>query len=81
MIYYDDPAYAYPVTQKIRQHVFRVFGGEEINEVTMQKVKDYLERTVPGSAWKVTNYASSSVNLRVQFETEQDVTAYMLRWA
>lgn len=81
MIFYNDPAYSYKVTQQIRQHVFSVFDGEPINAVTLHKIKDYLERTVPGSAWKVTSEGWRDINLRVQFEDEKSIVAYLLKWS
>ena len=81
MVFYDDPSFNYPVLPKIRQHIFEVFEGEPINNLTLMQIKEHLERIVPGSAWRVRSENYGELLLWVQFEKEANITMYMLKWS
>lgn len=77
---YGDTAYYHPVLFNIRWHVHNVYAGELLDETTLNKIKWYLEQTVPGSIWEV-GLLDYDLTLKVHFDNEKDLTMYMLRWS
>jgi len=80
-LYYDYRISA-PVLFNIRHHVHKVFSGEQLNQTTLNQIQAYLERTVPGSRWRVNiGYENYDLALSVRFDTVEHITFYRVKWS
>jgi hypothetical protein len=79
---YTDHRLSAPVLPNIRHHVHNVFAGEMLCQTTLNQIQTYLERTVPGSRWRVNiGYENYDLALSVRFDTEQHITFYRIKWS
>ena len=80
-IFYTDPAFNQQVLPRVVEHVYEVYDPETIDYGLCVRVREYLERTIPGSAWRVLPANRTKMLFHVQFDTEEHLTWYRMQWS
>ncbi len=81
-IFYTDPAFNQLVLPRVKAHIYERYEFEVIDHVLCVKVREYLERLIPGSSWRVyPDGPIKALKFCVQFDTEEHLTWYKLVWS
>jgi hypothetical protein len=80
--FYTDHAFNQQVLPRVVEHVYDRYEFEVIDYALCVRVREYLERLIPGSAWRVyPDGPANGMKFCVQFDTEEHLTWYWMAWA